>query len=187
MTLINQAKQAASGVVFLFDVGDTCSTSSWVCHATQGRAPFLVMDAMGYDAAIIGGPEQVPIPITSLRKLTGHIGFTWIVWDRQGHLTKREITVTVAAGTASPLNTPAVQVKRADTRLPAGGDTLPLIGDVAQGDLLRVDLAWPDGTVQATRCVSVGGDTPADPTISAIVDLIESEAKQHMQPRGDDA
>ena len=57
-TLIGQERRAAAGPVILLDMGDTCAVESWVCRATQGRAPFLVLDSMGYDAALIGLEQQ---------------------------------------------------------------------------------------------------------------------------------
>lgn len=190
MTLINQHKQAAEGPVFLLDVGDSCSTESWICRATQGRAPFLVLDAMGYDAVIIGGPEQVPIPIPALRKVKDQVGLTWIIWNRVGYLTKRAITVTVAAGSADwPITQPearGIRVNRAITALPARDENPPVIGDVAQGDLLRIVLDWSTGRVQTAQRSSVQSDMPVDPTIAAVVDLVESEAKQSTQAQGDE-
>ena len=68
-TLIQQERRAATGPTLLLDLGDSCALSAWVCQATHGRAPFLVLDSMGYDAALIGGPERVPIPPSALRRL----------------------------------------------------------------------------------------------------------------------
>ncbi|MEW6578797.1 MAG: hypothetical protein AB1435_06335, partial [Chloroflexota bacterium] len=68
-TLIHRERRSAQGPVVLLDLGDTCAVEAWVCRATLGRAPFLVLDSMGYDGAVIGGPEQVPIPPSSLRLL----------------------------------------------------------------------------------------------------------------------
>ena len=44
--------RAAQGITLLLDLGDTCSAESWVCRVTQGRAPFLLLDAIGYDARL---------------------------------------------------------------------------------------------------------------------------------------
>jgi hypothetical protein len=182
MTVIHQVRQTPVGSVFLIDLGDTCAVETWVCRATEGRAPFLVLDAMGYDAAVIGGPEQVPIPIPSLRKLIGSVGLSLIVWNRLAELTKRGITVTVAPGEVDlPEDQPGFRIDRATTALPEAGDPLPTLGDVAHGELARVDLSWPKCVVQNTQRIPITTDVPPDPTIAAVVDLVESEAAHYMQ------
>ncbi len=182
MTVINQEKKAADGPVFLIDLGDTCSVEAWVCCVTEGRAPFLVLDAMGYDAAVIGGPELVPIPIPSLRKLTGSISLALVVWNRIVKLTKRGITVTVSAGQAEiPDGHTGIRIDRRETVPTRDSDPWPVLEDVAKGDLARIDMAWPEWKVLAARKLSVTADTPVDPTIAAVVDLVEREAEHYMQ------
>ena len=193
MTAINRMKQTASGPVFLIDLGDTCAVEAWVCRATEGRAPFLVLDAMGYDAAVIGGPEQVPIPIPSLRKLAGSISLSLVVWNRSVKLTKRGIMVTVAAGDAEtsteiPDDQTVIHIDRRQNARPKAGESRPKLGDVAKGNLARIDMTWPDCTVLAAQHLAIAADVPADPTIAAIIDLVEYEAEQYMQqPRGGEA
>ena len=189
-TLITQERRAAAGPVILLDLGDTCSAESWVCRATLGRAPFLVLDSMGYDAALIGGPEQVPIPLPSLKKLVDGLGLSLIVWNRAFRLTKQGITITIAPGAASlPADEPAVRIDRSievlpDVGAPPHAGAPPTLGDVAQGTLARVDLHWPAWTVEAARWIPLAPATLPDPTIAAVVDLVETEARRTMQHQG---
>lgn len=178
-TLIKQERQMASGPVILLDLGDTGSAESWICQATQGRAPFLVLDSMGYDGAVIGGPEQVPIPPASLRRLLGHLIMPVILWNRAFPVTKQGITVTIAPGNAPlPDQGPAIRIDRSADVLPDAHSPVPvpILGDVAQGHLARVDMSWPAWTVQSARLVRVEPNTPVDPTIAAVVELVETEA-----------
>jgi hypothetical protein len=98
-------------------------------------------------------------------------------------VTKQGITVTIAPGNAPlPDQGPAIRIDRSAAALP---DTLPdahspvpvlTLGDVAQGHLARVDMSWPGWTVQSARLVHVEPNTPVDPTIAAVVELVETEA-----------
>lgn len=186
-TLIQQERRAADGPAILLDLGDTGSVESWVCRATQGRAPFLVLDSMGYDGAIIGGPEQTPIPLSALRHLLGQMIMPVILWNRPFLLTKQGVSLTLAPGHAPlPDQGLAIRIDRSARTLPAANDAAPVLGDVAQGVLARVDLRWPDGIVQAARWISLDADTPADPTTAAVVELVESEARQYVPQHGGD-
>lgn len=182
-TLIQRERRTADGPVMLLDLGDTCSEESWICRATYGRAPFIVLDGMGYDAVFIGGPEQVPIPLASLRRLLDTIVMPVILWNSVKHLTKWGTTVWLASGTAE-LSEPGIRVDRSRGTLPGVGEPYPILGDVAKGHLARIDLAWPDLTVQAARLISLSDDVPPDPTIAATVEFVESEARAYAQQQG---
>jgi hypothetical protein len=184
-TLIRRERSAARGPTVLFDLGDTCAVEVWVCRATMGRAPFLVLDSMGYDGAVIGGPEQAPIPPSSLRLLAGQLLMPVIIWGRPRTLANGGVTFTVAAGNPVALPEPPVLVIDRSTRaLPLPGSSPPVLGDVAQGCLQCVDVAWPAWTVREARLLAVDDDTPADPTIAAVVALVEEEARQFAQSQG---
>lgn len=177
-TLIQRERRVSGGLVLLLDLGDTCSLESWVCRATQGRAPFLVLDGMGYDAALIGGPEKVPIPPSSLRKLAGSLLMDVVVWNRARALTRRGITLTIAPGDAPlPDGGPAIRVDRSTEALPGIHEPGVTLGDVAHGVLARVDLAWPEWTAQSARTLAVSPEVSPDPTVAALVEFVESEAR----------
>ncbi|MBI5957822.1 MAG: hypothetical protein HY866_03740 [Chloroflexi bacterium] len=177
-TLIQQERRASSGLVLLFDLGDTCALEAWICHATQGRAPFLVLDGMGYDAAVIGGPEQVPIPPSSLGRLAGQMVMPFAIWNRVLRLAKRGITFHLAPGNPPlPEISPVIRVDRSTAALPGVGESSLMLGDVSPEHLARVDLSWPEWTVQAAKLVPVQPNTPPDPTILTLVEFVENEAR----------
>ncbi|MEP0763209.1 MAG: hypothetical protein HRF48_10795 [Chloroflexota bacterium] len=184
-TLIHQERRSAQGLVVLLDLGDACAVQSWVCRATLGRAPFLVLDSMGYDGVLIGGPEQAPIPPSSLRLLAGQMIMPVIIWNRPRTLTKRGVTFTVAAGNpvVAP-EPPTLVIDRSTEALPLPGSSPPVLGDVAQGCLLRVDVAWPAWTVREAWLLAVSDETPPDPTTAAVVTLVEEEARHLAQSQG---
>ncbi|GAB4414471.1 MAG: hypothetical protein Kow00106_09590 [Anaerolineae bacterium] len=185
-TLIRQERQKAAGPVVLLDLGDTCAAEAWICRATWGRAPFLVLDSMGYDAAIIGGPEATPIPPVSLRLLVDQILMSIIVWNRPRTLSKGGITFTVAPGTPNVPPAPPVLVVDRAAPMPPEAGAPPIVGDVPQGCLARVEVAWPQWTVRDAYLLTVDTVTSPDPTIAAVVGLVEHEARQFAQQQGDD-
>ncbi len=181
-TLVQQARRATDGPTLLLDLGDSCALNAWVCQATHGRAPFLVFDSMGYDAALIGGPERVPIPPTALRRLVGDLVMPVVVWNRARTLQKRGVEITLAPGNApAPTKEPVVRVDRARETLPAVGDIVPVLGDVPQGELACVVMSWPDWCVQSVALRTLDAHTPADPTIGAVIELVEQEARAYTQ------
>ncbi len=186
-TLIQQQHRAAKGPVFLFDVGDTCARESWVCQATHGRAPFLVLDSMGYDGAIIGGGEEVPIPPSALRQLAGDMLMKAIIWDRAKPVTRHGITLTVAPGRAEVPDDagPVIRVDRTSSALPTPGDSPPVLRDVTQGAIVAITMTWPAWTVAAAQVFTISERTPVDPTIAAVVELVESEARHTLHGQGE--
>jgi hypothetical protein len=184
-TLIQRERAAAGGVSFLLDLGDSCALDVWLCRATQGRAPLMVLDAMGYDAALVGGPEAVPIPVPSLLRLRELITMPVIPWGRAASLTRKGITLGLATGEAVlPGDRPGFRVDRSSDALPESGAATVMLGDVPPGHLARVDVAWPDWTVTAARLVALAPDTPPDPTILATVEFVQDEARDYARRQG---
>jgi hypothetical protein len=185
-TLIQQERRTAQGPVFLLDLGDTCSAEAWICRATYGRAPFLVLDGMGYDAAVIGGPERVPIPPPSLRRLVGQMVMPLLIWNRMLRLTRRGIALGVAAGDAPlPDGEPGIRIDRAAHQLAVAGESGVILGDVPQGHLARVVMDYPVWTLASVQLLPVAPDTPPDPTVVALVEFVEGEARAINDQQGD--
>lgn len=184
-SLIQRERRTAAGPVFLLDLGDSCALEAWICRATQGRAPLIVLDGMGYDVALVGGPERVPIPLISLQQLSGRIMMGVVPWNRVYDLARQGVTFRVVAGHGPvPPGPPVVWVDRSHDSLPSVGDDVVTLGDVEQGGLARVDIAWPDWRVQETSILTLRASVPADPTISALVEFVQDEARHYMQQQG---
>ncbi len=185
-TLIQAQRRQAAGPVFLLDLGDTCALDAWVCPATEGRAPLTIMDGMGYDAVFISGPEKVTIPPAALRRLAEDIMMAVIIWGRAARLSRRGVTISASSGQPDPApEDPVVTVDRDAPCLPDVGADRLVLGDVPHGSLACVVMDWPAWTVQDARLLPLEPHTPPDPTIGAIVELVENEARYYAERRNE--
>lgn len=158
----------------LLDLGGSCDAAVWHCAVTGGRSTLMVLDAMGYDAA------QVSLPAESRARLSANLLRLALVdgdhpWtsgdllvtagDRQQPQTDHRLRILLTPANATQLN----------------GDTLHLV-DVQAGQvgLAQVRL-FPPITLIAQAILDLPTSTPADPTISATVDFVLSEARYYQR------
>jgi hypothetical protein len=182
-TLIQHERQTAAPLTFLLDLGDTCSLDSWLCRETLGRAPFLVMDGMGYDAVLIGADEDAPIPTESLRRLLAHLIMPVILWNRTRQLAKGGVSLSVISGDQKLMPDEAgLIVDRSRPTLPDVGSSPPVLGDVPGGAVARVDVTWPACQVKSAHLNTPSPGMRPDPTIAALVEFVKTEA-QHFAPQ----
>lgn len=182
--LILRERRAAAGLTLLLDLGDTCAPESWLCRVTQGRAPFLLLDAIGYDAAFIGG-EDTPLPPAAYRRLHDRIVMPLFLWHRTTELVRREQLFAFAAGRATPPpDVPAFRITRDATILASEEAGTIVLGDVPAGHLRRVDIRWPEWTIADARTIALETTEPPEPTISAVLDLVIEEAQFYAQQGG---
>jgi len=184
-TLILRERRTAEGVTLLLDLGDTCSPESWVCRATQGRAPFLLLDAIGYDAAFIGG-EAMPIAPDAFRRLRDRIVMPLFLWHRASDLTRREMTFHFAAGSATlPPSTPGFRITREGAALAAEEAGTIRLGDVPAEHIGRVAIRWPECAIVDARAIPLDDSEQPEPTIAAVLDLVIEEAQSLAQQQGE--
>jgi len=187
-TVIRRERQTSTGLTLLLDLGDTCSAEVWVCRATLGRAPLMVLDSIGYDAAIVGGPERAPIPPDALRRLRESTGMLTPIWGRPAKITKRGMTISLVTGAVAELpDAPVIIVDRTQAALPDagsrhGGRGEVTLGDVPQATVARVDMAWPAWEIRTVREIPVGPEILPDPPTLAVVELVENEARSLLDP-----
>lgn len=184
-TLILRERRAAQGVTLLLDLGDTCSPESWLCRATHGRAPFLLLDAIGYDAAFIGG-EMAPISPDAFRRLRDRIVMPLFLWNRTSELTRRDRTFAFAAGSATLAPGAAgFRINRSAPVLAAAEAGTILLGDVPTEHIARIEVRWPECTIADARMIPLDAAEPSDPTIAAVLDLVTQEARSLAQQQGE--
>jgi hypothetical protein len=51
-TLLAILRSGLDAPATLIDLGGACHPAQWICQATENRAPYVVMDAMGYHQAV---------------------------------------------------------------------------------------------------------------------------------------
>lgn len=184
-TVILRERRAATGLTLLLDLGDTCAADAWICRVTQGRAPFLLLDAIGYDAAFIGG-EDTPIAPEVFHRLRDRIVMPLFLWNRVSELTRRGQQFIFAAGRAAlPDAAPGFRITRAEPALARFEAGVIHLGDVPAGCLGCVEIRWPEQVIESLRTVPLDCGEPADPTIAAVLELVTEEARLHAQQRGE--
>ncbi|MEK7809046.1 MAG: metallophosphoesterase, partial [Chloroflexota bacterium] len=61
--------------VLLLDAGDSSERSIWESSITKGRANFIMLEAMGYDASTVGNGETFQWGLGALAKLVESVHF----------------------------------------------------------------------------------------------------------------
>jgi hypothetical protein len=91
-TLIQTLRSRAAGAVLTLDLGETCIPGDPLCDATAGRALWVAMDAMGYDAFYLDQADPLSGDAETLAKLRATV-VTPILTDSESLLlTKRAAT-----------------------------------------------------------------------------------------------
>jgi hypothetical protein len=172
-------QQPAGRRAWWFDLGAACAPAAWHCAATGGRSMLIVLDAMGYHAANVTGyltPEGRARLDANLLK---------IALVDEAHGWGDDTLSAACAGDAPPgrllvLLTPAAQTCLDGHRLSLAAVQAGQVG------ITRLESAGDHGalTLAAHTVHDLPPDTLPDPTISATVDFVLSEARlfQRRQP-----
>lgn len=164
-----RALRPADDPHYLIDLGAACDPSAWHCALTGGRSALLVLDAMGYHAALVGS-DLTP--------------------EARARLADNLLSVALADATtpwhgphftlaAEPLAAePLAVIPGAVTRLDGRQLTL---GRVVGGQIgaAQIDPAGPALIAHAIH--DLPRSTPPDPTIAAAVDFVLAEARYYGQ------
>lgn len=180
-TFLHQLRRQHAGPVLLLDAGGACADSAWHCAQTGGRSVLLVLDAMGYDAANVcdflteEGRERLSANLMKLAVLCA--GDSWF---RDG------VAVTTGAAPSAPYElhiwlagSESVWMEQRTlhlSSLTAGQVGLIQVGGTGQNGGL---------TIVYQEILAVPSATLPDPTISATVDFVRSEARYYQTRRGD--
>jgi hypothetical protein len=204
--MIQQIRSAATGPVFLLDLGGSCAPSAWECAATQGRATLFVLDAMGYDGACLTHDDCRSLSLSAVDKLLDRVNMpvvgpagglpVEIVWTAAG------MRVVCVSGGHMPYDagSDAALLVRPDgdmgtvcldseaRSLRIGGppgDRLGVAGIAftktePDGRMLPVEVTW--------RTLAIPEDVRPDATIAAAVEFVREEARwyhrQQTTPNG---
>jgi hypothetical protein len=198
-TFLNRERSAVQGISLLVDMGCACAPEAWICRATDGRAMLVAMDGMGYDAFHIGARDplyQTPHIVEQMQRLivTRFAAGPWsALIERQG--------VRIGLVNGAQMARAAAELSTADLLIGlryTDQTTVEIAQRAPQRQLLfdcgdsssigRLDLkvlpTAPYLEVISQRALTLPEDTPPDPTISSVVDFVQSEAHHAEQKRG---
>ncbi|MCB9437402.1 MAG: hypothetical protein H6673_10480 [Anaerolineales bacterium] len=173
--IFTQIRQLRESPSLLLDLGGVSSPENWVCQATENRAAYIILDAMGYHVAYADGLTTSAIiglqPQVQVRLLDNSIFYRW---------TWREWSLNVGPTAPAPSVTWAIE---SSNYQPQAG-RLVLEPRANHLGLLRVQ--WPDMTILKSSYIPFDLSTPPDPTITAAIEFVEREARFYEQKqRGD--
>lgn len=173
-TVIQQRRRGLKGErVLLVDLGASCDPIVWPCGITEGRAPLLVLDAMGFDVANVQGVLTPDVRDKLAEQVT-----IALVDDEHVHL---QDDVLFALRPQAEIAGMQVMLRpERETRL---DDSLLRLGRVRAGQVGYVRL---HGSRLVDRGVdTVRANTLVDPTIAGTVDFVISEARYYERKQGD--
>ncbi|MBL8154750.1 MAG: hypothetical protein JNM70_11250 [Anaerolineae bacterium] len=177
-TFIRRLREGSDGPrTLLLDLGRSCDDAAWHCAATQGRSMLIALDAMGFDAANVSG-QLDPAGHQRLQDNFLNLGLVDEThsWDGGGvmaALSEGSIESAALSILLRPFPMTRVEGRRLNLAEILGGQ----VGDAT----LQINHE------RVTLVESVNHDLPStalpDPTITAAVDFILSEARrfQHRQ------
>jgi hypothetical protein len=199
-TFLRQQRAAVQGISLLVDMGCACTPEAWICQATDGRGMLVAMDGMGYDAFHVGVRDPLyrrPDLIEGLQRLivTGFAAGPWsAVINRQGlHICFANGAQMARAAAEAPLADVLIGLRytdqaviQAEWRAPQRWVFLDC-GD-EQRHIGRVDLTLlPDAPyikVLGQTALGLPEGTPPDPTMTGVIDFVQSEARYAERKRG---
>ncbi len=161
--------------ILLMDLGGAWDADSWDCQVTENRAPYLVLDAMGYAAVhadglgiedIMGMQETVQM---RLMENTQPARWKW-----------RDMVVNLGPNAAAP----AVTWGRDDSL--SDGVIAEVVGGYLTlypqlGALGFVEATWPSLEIVQDKAIPFSWDIRPDPSIVACVEFVQREAKAYAE------
>jgi hypothetical protein len=206
-TRLRMERQRAE-ISLLVDLGRACAPGTWICEATDGRGMLVAMDGMGYDSFHIGPLDALYTQPALVQQLQQVITTPLAAGPWTGTSARRGLTFRFAnaanPAALSPRAEPAdllVALRLSATpRLEVESDVQRVIPRVVWLDtglsvtvvdqpvIGRIDLLLlPDApylTLIDHRRLALTDDLLPDPTITGVVEFVESEARYALKKRG---
>lgn len=155
-TALQALHKGFDGQSYLVDTGAACASQAWICEATEHRAPYIILDAMGYDLAFADDLSG-----ENLQKLAQQTSLQILSAGQKGAL----------AGFGIEQGEPAL---KADALYLPQPERYTIFQMTLEGQSLRsmTFLPFPETTLP-------------DPTIAGTVDFVVSEARYYQRKSGD--
>lgn len=173
---IKRLKNESSGEkTLLFDLGHSCVPEVWPCGLTGGRSTLIVLDGMGYQAANVGGVLEDG----EREQLAGNVQMGLV--DEKTSWRMDDIAAVMIPRKDPGLRLQICLKAAAETRLEAG---ILHLKALEKGQLGRVEIEIePAPKLLSSAVQSIPPGTPPDPTITAAVEFVESEARYYESRR----
>ncbi len=162
--------------MLLLDLGDSCAADVWHCEVTGGRSTLVVLDGMGYDAA------RVEAAAVKRDRMGGGVQIALV--DGENPCEIEDVAITAEADQGGlqirPYSLEIVLAPADETRLDGSVLRLAAIngGQVGAARLRRIVGRW---SLTSHEIHDLPRRVLPDPTISASVEFVISEARYAQQ------
>ncbi len=180
-TFMQRLKPARRQGCLLLDLGHACAAEVWHCRLTQGRSTLIVLDGMGYHAANVAGTLD---PI-SRRKVAAQMTMALVDDSQDWHYQIPPVTDRGITATLRPQDPSArLQICLSPAAATKVQDNILYLGDVRARQIGRVRLdLHPLPRLVAAAVHDLPPHTPANPSLAAAVEFVESEARYYQRKR----
>jgi hypothetical protein len=174
-TFLQQLKRHYNTQPLLLDLGEACVPEAWHCAATGGRSMPIVLDGMGYHAANVAGM----LAADSREKLHNLISMALVdaaqAW-RFNVPPMRDDGIVISTQPTPALRL-CIALSAAETTEIV--DKVLHLQGIQAGEIGVVTLDLSDEPLITSQKIhAMPANTPADITIIAAIELVESEAKR---------
>lgn len=146
---------------FCIDTGRAWSAESWVCAATENRAPYIVLDAMAYHTVFADGLDAPNRDLLQSQMMTR------LVFER-GQLITGEHTLPFK--------------RDIHLQAPAFKDGILFLPLPPKGIIQQVTVSGE--TIKQIKTIEVPSSALPDPTIAATVEFVVGEARYYLKKQG---
>lgn len=161
----------------LMDIGGAWSNNVWESRVTEHRAPYLLLDAMGYHVARADGLDLGAImglqTVVQTRLIDDTVLFHW-QW--------RDIQIAVGAQ-AKLKDKPSIGWSMKE-QSPSSSDTVfyetngqKLIIFPLNEHFGYLEIEWPSMMVRSAKQIAFDDHAKPDPTVMATIEYVQSEAQ----------
>lgn len=162
---------------FIVDLGGACDRSVWHCDATDGRSMLIALDGMNYAAANTEGLEENVRPHLS-RAL---VGLRAVDRKYPAKLGPFQVVTQLPPDGISGGPVTLVLTPQDEARVDGSAVYFPHVPRYAIGRMRIV--MFPKLEILSVETLPVPSDTLPHPTLTAMVEFIESEARQYAAKR----
>lgn len=161
--------------ILLIDLGGAWDADSWECQVTENRAPYLVLDAMGYSAVHADGLSEEDRwqmqETVELRLMNNSRPVSW-KW--------RDMVVHLGPDAPAPAVTWAIENSPNEEEI-AKTEAGYLMLYPLSGALGFVEAKWPSLEIIQAKTIPFSWDIRPDPSIVACVEFVQREAKAYAE------